>query len=594
MKTPTPAIVSLHEARPLPRWVLWLLGLLYVVPGFVGRDPWRNADLADFGAMRQLAAHPEQWLQPQLLGEAAQSAGWLPFWLGALAIHALPWLAADQAAQLPFMALLALTLICTWYAMFHLARLPGAQPLAFAFGGEAHPIDYARAMADAALLALIACLGLALLGHQSSVDAARLAFVALALFALARSLHLGTQGAASTLGLWALAMLGLALSGAPGIALLLLAASELVRRLAPAAAPIHATGPEGSSPSRSRHALSPALLRWGFAALTLAAAALAYALACAMAGPALWPNPQALLQHWQTAAAWESLLRLLLWFTWPASLLAAWALWKWHRQWRSAHILLPLLCLLGLLLATFAHRGSDRLLLLALPALALLAAFALPTLRRGVAGLFDWFAVLFYSGVALLIWIMWLAMSTGTPARPAANVAKLLPNFDPTFDLVLFLPALLLTLAWLGVIAWRGSHPRPAVWKSLVLSAGGITLCWFLALTLWLPVLNHGMGLAPISQRVAALTPPGGCVLVHGLAHEEIAALQFHGGLQVRHLTSPDASACTRLIVASADHAALAQQLDPGPWRLLRAEPRLRPNRDVWLVFERYPAGAPR
>lgn len=589
MKTPTPAIVSLHEARPLPRWVLWLLGLLYVVPGFVGRDPWRNADLADFGVMRQLAAHPEQWLQPQLLGEAAQSAGWLPYWLGALAIHALPWLAADQAVQLPFMALLALTLICTWYAMFHLARLPGAQPLAFAFGGEAHPIDYARAMADAALLALIACLGLALLGHQSSVDAARLAFVALALFALARSLHLGSQGAPATLGLWALAVLGLALSGTPGIALLLLAASELVRRMAhPAAAPIPASWPGHGTPHTNPHTHSLALLRWGLAVLAVAAAALAYA----MAGPALWLKPHPLLQHWQTASAWESLLRLLFWFTWPSALLAAWALWKWHRQWRSAHILLPLLCLLGLLLATFAHRGSDRHLLLALPALALLAAFALPTFRRTVAALFDWFAVLFYSGIALLIWLMWLAMTTGTPARPAANVAKLLPNFDPAFEPALVLPALLLTLAWMGVIAWRGAHPRPAVWKSLVLSAGGITLCWFLALTLWLPVLNHGLGLAPISQRVAALTPAGDCVLVHGLAHEEIAALQFHGGLQVRRLTSPGANAapCTRLIVSSADHAALAQQLDPSTWRLLSLEPRLRANRDVWLVFQRYPA----
>jgi len=59
--------------------------------------------------------------------------------------------------------------------------------------------------------------------------------------------------------------------------------------------------------------------------------------------------------------------------------------------------------------------------------------------------------------------------------------------------------------------------------------------------------------------------------------------------LQVRRLTSPDASACTRLIVSSADHATQAQQLDPGPWRLLSQEPRLRANRDVWLVFQRAP-----
>jgi hypothetical protein len=40
--------------------------------------------------------------------------------------------------------------------------------VAFAFGGEAQLIDYARAMADAALLALVACLGLAQLSHETT------------------------------------------------------------------------------------------------------------------------------------------------------------------------------------------------------------------------------------------------------------------------------------------------------------------------------------------------------------------------------------------------------------------------------------------
>ena len=64
------------------------------------------------------------------------------------------------AARVPFALLLALTLAATWYAIYYLARTDAAQPVPFAFGGEASPIDYARAMADGALLALIACLGL--------------------------------------------------------------------------------------------------------------------------------------------------------------------------------------------------------------------------------------------------------------------------------------------------------------------------------------------------------------------------------------------------------------------------------------------------
>jgi len=565
---PSPALVSQHAARRLPRWVLWTLGLLYVLPGFIGRDPWRNADLASLGVMRELAAHPGQWLHPQLLGETALGIGWLPYWLGALAIYALPWLPAHQAAQLPFMALLALTLISTWYAAYHFARQPGAQPVVFAFGGQAHPTHYARALADAALLALMACLGLALLAHQSSVDAARLAFVALGLWAYARSFHSELR-LSITLALWGLAMAGLALSGAPGIALLLLLGGECARWC-----------------GTFNPAIPSQALRGSMAGLALVPAALVYAIGW----PAGWLDWPGILPHWQLGASWESLARLLLWFTWPCALLAAWTLWKWRRQWRSPHLLLPLLWLLGLLLATFVHRGSDRILLLALPALALLAAFALPTLSRSAAALIDWLAMLLFSASAIIIWIIWVAMMTGVPAEPAENVAKLLPNFVPQFEAHLFAPAAILTLAWLGVIAWRTGRHQPALWKSLVLSASGITLCWSLLLTLWLPVLNHGMGLAPTSQRVAALTPAQQCVLVHGLAHEQIAALQYHGGLRVQRISGGAADAhCPRLVVSSEAFVTLHPQINLRQWQLLREEPRLRPGRDVWLVFERRP-----
>ena len=78
-----------------------------------------------------------------------------------------------------------LVLVLTWYATYHLARTEAAQPLPFAFGGEATPVDYARAIADGALLALIATLGLLQLGHETTPELAQLASVALFLYALA-------------------------------------------------------------------------------------------------------------------------------------------------------------------------------------------------------------------------------------------------------------------------------------------------------------------------------------------------------------------------------------------------------------------------
>ena len=175
MTQTTPAIVPQSAVRRLPRLALILFCVAYVLPGFLGREPWKLADVSAFGVMLEMAAGHSSWWQPQVLGELVDEPGPLPYWLGAAFIRLLPFLSADLAARIPFGGLLALTLACTWYAVYHLARQRGAQPVAFAFGGEAQPVDYARTLADAALLALVACLGLAQLSHEATPELARLA-----------------------------------------------------------------------------------------------------------------------------------------------------------------------------------------------------------------------------------------------------------------------------------------------------------------------------------------------------------------------------------------------------------------------------------
>ncbi len=117
---------------------------------------------------------------------APETDGLLPYWLGALAIQWAPaGLTPDMAARLPFAGMLVLTLIATWYGVYYLARSPAAQPVAFAFGGEAQPTDYARAMADGGLLALLACLGLAQLSHEATSYLVQLCCTTLVFFGFA-------------------------------------------------------------------------------------------------------------------------------------------------------------------------------------------------------------------------------------------------------------------------------------------------------------------------------------------------------------------------------------------------------------------------
>ena len=182
MIRPTPAIVAQSAVRRLPRLALILLCMAYVLPGYFGREPWKNADITAFGYMLELSGTPvgSAWLAPSIMHLEPEVDALLPYWLGAWAIKLAPaWLAPDFAARLPFGLMLVAVLVATWYGIYHLARSAGAQPVAFAFGGEAEPADYARAMADGGLLGLIGCLGLAQFSHETTPALAQLCFTAL-------------------------------------------------------------------------------------------------------------------------------------------------------------------------------------------------------------------------------------------------------------------------------------------------------------------------------------------------------------------------------------------------------------------------------
>ena len=559
MNQPTPAIVAQSAVQRLPRVALLLFCLAYVLPGFIGRQPWKNADIAAFGYMVELASGAaSSWLSPRLMGQAPDFDALLPYWLGAWAMQAAPgWVAPDFAARIPFMLLLTLALASTWYGVYYLARSPQAQPLAFAFGGEAEPTDYARAMADGGLLALIASLGLAQLSHETTPALAQLGFTALAMFGIAAlPYHSLVPSFAVLLGL-----VGLSLSGAPWMALLFGIGGVLTSVLDRSA----------DDEARDRRLRSAGLV----AAAALVAAVLAWMLD-------LW--------RWRVgveilARDWGGVARFLVWFPWPAWPLAIWTLWRWRRQLTSRHVALPLWFLLISLVAALLTPTADRALLLGLPALATLAAFALPTLERSVAALIDWFTLLFFSGCALVIWVVWLSLQTGVPAKPAANVARLAPGFEPSFSLVAFVAALAATLAWAWLVKWRAGRHRAVIWKSLVLPAGGAALCWLLMMTLWLPVLDYARSYAPLVRNVVRLMDEPGCVEVHGLTQAQLAALRFHAGLTLKPAATP--ASCPWLLVRHDAQQSASIAADLRQWHAVSTVRRPSDANDNVVLYRR-------
>ena len=189
-----PFLVTSLEAGRLPRWIPLLLCVVYVVAGFFGREPWRTDDAAGFGIAHTMATgSATDWLLPNVHGRLVPEGGPLPFWLGAIGIRIAGVLSVVANATLgnvfgdiaisPDLAVravaalgLALSLTLLWYAAYAFAKRPEIQP-DDPFGATASRRDFARAVADSALLATLSTFGLLARVHETTVDAAQVTWV---------------------------------------------------------------------------------------------------------------------------------------------------------------------------------------------------------------------------------------------------------------------------------------------------------------------------------------------------------------------------------------------------------------------------------
>jgi 4-amino-4-deoxy-L-arabinose transferase-like glycosyltransferase len=539
-----------RAAQRLPRPALLLFCAAYVLPGLFGRDPWKGADVSAFGYMWNIALGKTPWLAPTLGGLPADAA-LLPYWLGAGFIKLLgPWVEPAVAARIPFAMLLALVLVLVWYATYHLARTEAAQPLPLAFGGEANPVDYARAIADGAVLAVIATLGLLTLGHETTPELVQLATAALFIYALAASPFRALQAKLAVL----VALPAMAASGAPSIAVAMAVAGVLICR--------------NSSYTQVRN----------FALWVLVSGAISVLVASVLGA---WGWRLARYEAWlQLGGA----MRLVGWFTWPALPLALWTLWRWRQHLLNRHISIPLGSLVVCLAASIAMGGSDRALMLGLPALAVLAAFSLPTLHRSTAAAIDWFSVSFFSIGAIAIWVIYLSMQTGIPAQPAANVARLAPGFVPHFSAIALMFATAASLAWVWLVFWRTGRNRHPLWKSLVLPASGVALCWLLLMSLLLPPLDYARSYRPLVQKLSHHLPVGTCLAAPGLTRGLLAALEFHGGYVVDATRPIGESSCEYLVQME------TRQSSPpvgSGWELMAREKRNNNDDEIAAIYRR-------
>ncbi len=396
----------------LPRWLLLAICIVYASFGLFGRDPWKNEDAAGFGVMWTMAnGNAHDWLLPNLVGKYLTDDGPLGYWLGASSIRALaPWVDASNASRVFTGLLFCGACAFVWYTAYLLGRRAEVQPFKYAFGGEPEPRDYGRTLADGALLILLACFGLAERGHETTPQLAQFVGIAMLVYGLVRMIDKPIQGAL----IWGLALGLVALGEQP--------------RAGRRAAGRHARHDDHRARRRARAGCcSPACRSRSW---------------CRVRGrsprsPPIPTTPSGICNQWVSTSlntfagppgsvARYALKNLPL-FTWPAWPLAIWSWFSWSGLRRAPHVAIPLSVIAPLLvLVVLQSHQTNRLFMLLLPPLAVLATFALPTLNRGAINAIDWFALLSFTILGSFVWLVWIAGLTGFPAaaRPQSRASR--------------------------------------------------------------------------------------------------------------------------------------------------------------------------
>jgi len=536
-------------------WAFLLLLGLYVLPGLVGHEPWKQDETYIADIVRTMLATGDP-VVPRMAGEAFMEKPPLFYWAaGALATLTAPVLPLADGARLATGAFVLLA--CAAMAQCG-RRWVDAQ-----FGRTT-------------VFVLLACFGLAAFAHLMLTDTALLAGIAIGMAGLPRwrsrpvasGLQIGTG-----IGIGFLAK-GLLAPGVFGLAAVLLPLC-CARWRAPAYA-------------RTALVALLAALPW----LTLWPAAL-WLRSPALFNDWLWTNNIGRFVGFSVpvlGAAHDPWFwaQNLWWITFPAAPLALAALWRGRGTWRtdecmqSAAVFAAVV--FGVLVASASARDGYALPLL-LPLALLGARTALELAPRAEAAWCAGARILF-GGIAAALWLAWAYIELAhDPLRLHALAGLLPPHPDRHLGVVPLACALAATAgaAWLMMFYPR----RQAALQTWVT---GIALCWLLVTALFMPWLDDVKSYRQVFGPLQSALGPG-CVASYGVAESERAMLHYYHGIVTERLETRPASACTSILLENAE-GRLPHCSDESSWQPVWDGARPADRHEHFWLFRRTPGAA--
>jgi 4-amino-4-deoxy-L-arabinose transferase-like glycosyltransferase len=530
-----------HPITPAKAVLLLVLCAIWMFTGLVGHDPWEPYEAYGFGLVYSMLQMGD-WLVPSLAGMPVMDKPPLFYWTAALFAKALaPWLPLHDGARFASAFYTGLTLLFTGLA-----------------GREL----FGKGRGWAAVVILLGCLGMLVRSHQLITDLALVSGCAMMLYGYTLILRHSSKAP-----LWIGTGVGIGFMAKGFIAPMLFAFISL-------------------------GLLSFQLWRNGHYLRTLS-----LALLFALPWLVVWPlllylrSPQ-LFTEWAwtlNIGRWlqyagggdyrDALyyVRILPWFAWPALPLAVWAVWEARRKvLREPEFQLPLVVFMVMLVTlSIVPNIKEVFALPMLIPLTLLATAALATLRRGAANALDWFGIMTFGLLAILLWWGWAGLLLDNHSKITFWLKQYHPGYQPSVQEASFWIAAASTVLWVAFI-WRVGR---SIRRAVVNWAAGVTLLWILAMTLWLPWLDTGKSYrSTVLDLKQHLPQQYRCIAGAELDDVHRAMLQYFGDITPRHYVTSD---CDLWLVQG---TALLPVSKRAKWEVIWDGGRdTAPGRHLWL-----------
>ena len=487
-----------NPITPAKALLLGFLCLIWVGAGLVGHDPWKPNEAYSFGLIYSMLENGD-WLVPTLAGEPIMDKPPLFYWTAALLAKLFtPLLPLHDGARLASGFYNTLTLL---------------------FIGLAGRKLYGDNRGWAAAIILIGCLGMLVRAHEMVTDLALLAGTAMMLYGFALS-----QERALRAGLWIGTGMGIGFMSKGFI-------SPILFVLIAVSLPL-------------------LFKKWRKRQFYLSIGT-----ACLFALPWLTIWPLLLYQHsplrfadwiWtNNIGRWLDYVRVssktevfyylqnLPWQAWPALPLAFWVVWKSrNRMSQRDDLQLPLVSFLVMIITLSLSATIDEV--FSLPMLlpiTLLATASLSMLKRGAANALEWFGLMTFALIVILMWWGWGGLLLDNQAKITHWLKDFQPGFEPELHTTPFVIAIIATVLWV-ILVWRvGRSMRRATLNWAL----GVTLIWVLAMTLWLPWLDSGKSYRSMVTALKHSLPKQYlCVAGENLGDGQRAMLHYFGNIITR------------------------------------------------------------